>query len=319
MPNLEITFLEQTLANPFLLEIEPLETLLDLNGVEKWGGIIISPFPYEMKDAAIVDSTLGQAYLENIALWRKTVNIPVIASLNGTVGQSMEDYCAKIEEAGAHAISLRLFFCPDDKDFRSADYEKIFLETVARITYSVRIPLVLSLPVCFTNLFSMVEQLFYRGVQGFCPSFEQVVMDIDIEQFEFNSTYDDGTRLDYRFYLKWIAYLSAYFPRANFAVQIHTQLPPEIIIKYLLSGAHAFVIKKGEEQLWDLDYMLDYLSHWMQKCHFQKIEHFQGQLNFQPSLSPSAFERNCFKNLYRTQFLSDVENQESAADSRKTD
>ncbi|MGC8804081.1 MAG: hypothetical protein ACP5PS_09995 [Bacteroidales bacterium] len=248
MADLMVTFLDQTLNNPFVLEIEPFASPASLPFAEKYGAILISAFPYEMMDVEGKFATLADEYLENISLWRKSVDIPIIASLDGTIAHAMEEYCDKIEQAGAHALQLRLFFFPDDRDFRSADYEKIFLEAVAKITYSIRIPLLINLPINFTNLFSMVEQLFYRGIQGFCLSNQQIITDIDLEQFDLIPTYGKTAELCSLFYLKWMGYLSSYFPKAHFAIRLNPSFQSDESIKYILSGAHAAIINSSDEQ-----------------------------------------------------------------------
>jgi len=270
MAQLEVTFLEQTFANPFLLEIPPFLPSTNLPLVEKYGGIIISAFPFEIKDEIFDNICFAEKYLENVVLWRKTTDIPIIASIDGIVGQSMEAYCQKIEEAGASALHLRMFFLPDDRDFRSADYEKIFLEAVAKISYSIRIPLIITLPIFFTNLFSMVEQLFYRGIQGFCPTFEQCITDIDVEQFEYVHDNCNDMEINSRFYLKWISYFSTYFPRAHFAARLGRQFHCSEPIKYLLAGAHVVIEKLEKDQLSNIELMIDYLLQWMEKNSFKK-------------------------------------------------
>jgi len=303
MAHLEVTFLEQTLSNPFLLEIPPLLTLNEIPFAEKYGGIIISPFPYEIKDRIIDNSSLAEKYLENIGYWRKSTDKPIIAGIDGVVGQPVEEYCSRIEEAGADALHLRLLLFPDDRDFRSADYEKIFLESVAKVSYSIRIPLVITLPVFFTNLFGIVEQLFYRGIQGFCPDSGHCVTDIDIEQLEYLPDHVCDMKVNTRFYLKWISYFSAYFPRAHFAVRLGQSLDYDDPIKFLLAGAHVIIEKTTSNQSAHIEAMTDYLVQWMEKNSFEKIEHFQGQLNFQPIMSPSAYERKCFIDRYLSLFI----------------
>lgn len=303
MADLKVTFLDLTLNNPFLLEIEPFASPTSLPFAEKYGAILISAFPYEMMVGESIYASLTDEYLKNITLWRKSVDIPVIASLDGTIDQPMEEYCAKIEQAGAHALQLQLFFFPDDRDFRSVDYEKIFLEAVAKIAYSIRIPIFITLPIFFTNLFSMVEQLFYRGVQGFCLSNKQIITDIDIEQFESITHYGKDAEFMCTFYLKWIGYLSYFFPRAHFTARLNPSFHPAEPIKYLLTGAHALITNMSDEQSGNIESLTGYISDWMLKNSFTKIEHFHGQLNFQPTLTPSAFERNCWLEYYQSRYL----------------
>ncbi|MCX7987649.1 MAG: hypothetical protein N2662_12000 [Bacteroidales bacterium] len=291
MVDLKISFLELTLPNPFILEINPFTSPNDFQLAKLYGGVLLSSIPFEILNNSNQEENLLENYFVKISEWKNSIETPLIASIDGTIGMPIDELCAQLEKEGVDALNLRLFFFPDDKDFRSNDYEKIFLEAVAKISYSIKIPVLITLPIYFTNLFNMVEQLFYRGVQGFCPTVYQPVFDVDIDQHEyFLKSYSDS-EFCHGINLKWIAYLSAYFPRADFATQLRINIHPDEPIKHLLAGANALILKPNDPAQFQIEQLLNCLSNWMEKFGFEKIEHFHGQLNFQSPVKPSIFER----------------------------
>jgi dihydroorotate dehydrogenase len=305
MANLECSFLDQEkrIKNPFIIEISSDIEPEEFPQAAYCGAILLSAFLPELEKMTAQESIeesisekfqfpYSQKYLNYIEKWKKSSDSLIIANLDVDYKTDIQTLCSSMENAGADAIWLRLFLFPDDKDFRSLDYEKIFLETAAQITYSAKIPIIITLPVFFTNIFNIIEQLYYRGIQGYCLSPKLQYFDYNIDDFENiqNQNLDESSL--FLIQLKWIALLSAYFPKIDLIARIDTLNNIEESIKYILAGANAILLAHNadvsESSLTDA---LNSMETWMESQGFEKIEHFHAQLNSQKLHSPSHEER----------------------------
>ncbi len=284
MPCLQVKFLNLELSSPFIAKVDTIASFEKDIILDYYGAIILPSFVYEKTNNHGLNEQ--EEYTDAIKNLKKRIKIPLIAGIDFPVNISPEEICIQIEKAGADALFLKIFSFPDDKDFHSYDYEKIYFETAAKVAYSVKIPIMLALPVYFTNLFNILEQLFYRGIQGFFPTSYNFLFDIDIDNFEVKPISSDG--FDFYLALKWISYLSSFFPRADFFVQSNQSIPFDKKIKLMLTGCQGFIEKYDSVNIKETSAQIEM---WMQKHGFEKTEHFLGQLNFQTNTTPSFFER----------------------------
>jgi len=295
MNDLSCLLSQYQLRSPFIIELNNVDEEKVYNYFDnKNVGAIILPSVTEeilIKEKKVVESisqlhfnTINNnshiipQYLSLIKEIKSKIDIPIIARIDIYSAENCLLFCELLEKAGVDIIDLNIFFFPDDKEFRSYDYEKIFFEIAAKVTYSTGIPVFIRHPLNFTHIINSVDQLFYRGVQGFilfpCPP----VIDIDINNLEFSK----GTsfNLDFlnQYSLNWLAVLSCHIPRADYIQYIHSPITPESIIKSLLIGSKGFII--NENNIAILELCINMIYEWMNMHGFSKIEHFQGQINY---------------------------------------
>ena len=234
-------------------------------------------------------------YMKLIEASKRELSIPVIASINCIAAGEWINIVNNIESAGADAIELNIFFFPDDKDFKSDDYERMYYDIVTKVALMVNIPVTVKLGPYFTNILYIIDQIIHRGARGVVLFNRYFQPDIDLESFELKAADNfDGTS-DFYQTLRWVSIISAHFNNIDIAASsgIYNS---EAVIKLLLSGANTVMLcsalfKNGEDYLSKIALEI---SDWMDKKGFSKIEQFQGQLNYSIVQDPFLYERSQF-------------------------
>ena len=107
-----------------------------------------------------------KTYLDLIEAALRKTSIPVIASINCISDSEWYDFARKIEEAGAHALELNVYFLPAGKNAGSQNYEKLYLDIAEKVKSKIDIPVVMKLGPNFTNLVNLTDLLYHRGIEG---------------------------------------------------------------------------------------------------------------------------------------------------------
>nr|MCU0529848.1 dihydroorotate dehydrogenase-like protein [Cyanobium sp. Prado107] len=125
-----------------------------------------------------------ELYLRLIEQARRAVQVPVIASLNGTHPGRWVETARRIEAAGAHALELNIYDLPTDPELSSEAIENQVEEIVREVRAEVRLPLAVKLSPFFTNLRAMARRLAAAGADGLVLFNRFYQPDIDIEELE---------------------------------------------------------------------------------------------------------------------------------------
>ena len=234
-------------------------------------------------------------YLKLLETSKRKLSIPVIASINCLGAGDWINIIRRIESTGVDALELNIFFFPDDKDFRSEDYEKTYYDIVTKVAYKLDIPVVVKISPYFTNLLYFVDQIFHRGAKGVSLFNRFFLPDIDLDSFELKTADNLEDLSDFYQTLRWVNIISANFNNIDIAASIGIN-GSEAAIKLLLSGANAIMLcsalyKNGNEYL---SIISKGIIDWMDKKGFNKIEQFQGQLNYSIVQDTFLYERSQF-------------------------
>ena len=148
-----------------------------------------------------------EKYLKLIGELKKSLPIPVIASLNGVSSGGWVDYSRRMQDAGADALELNIYFLSTDAVVTSGDLEKAQVELVQQVSESVRIPVSVKLNPFYTSLPNFAARLTAAGAKGlvFFNRFYQP--DLDIDALEVVPTLELSTSAEMRLPLRWIAIL----------------------------------------------------------------------------------------------------------------
>jgi dihydroorotate dehydrogenase (fumarate) len=222
-----------------------------------------------------------QDYLKLIGSARKKVSIPLIASINCYSSGEWIDVVKSIESAGADALELNIFFFPDDKDFRSEDYERICFDIVAKVSFRLNIPVTVRIGPYFTNILFVLDQIIHRGAKGITIFNHFSQPDIDLDSFELKVAENINITSDFYQTLRWINIISASLNNADIAASIGG-FNYETVIKLLLCGANVVTLSPilDKNNLGYISEIADGLNNWMDLKGFSKIEQFQGQINY---------------------------------------
>ena len=237
-------------------------------------------------------NTGPESYLRLVRQAKQSLTIPVIGSLNGTSNGGWIHYGKMIEEAGADALELNIYFLATDPDKTAEQVENQYLELVAGVRGAVSIPLAVKIGPFFSSMANMAKRLF--GSRGRRPGPVQPVPparhrpgDADASSPHLVLSSSDELRLP----LRWIAILRSYFEQSLAATSgVHT---PEDVIKLLLAGADvamttSAVLKHGPGLVSDL---LVGLRTWLEEKEYESVAQMKGSMSQRNSPDPAAFER----------------------------
>jgi len=232
-----------------------------------------------------------ERYLELLSKIKQSVSIPVIGSLNGATPGGWTEYAKKIEQAGADALELNMYYLAADPDMSAADLEDRYINLVSEIRQEVNIPLAVKLSPFFTSIPNFARRLVEAGTNGLVLFNRFYQPDLDLEKLEVapNLALSDSNEL--RLPLRWIAILYGRID-TDFALTsgIHT---PEAVIKAMMAGASvamttSALLRNGIPYASNI---LDGVRSWMEEHEYKSIFQMKGSMSQRAVADPAAFER----------------------------
>jgi dihydroorotate dehydrogenase (fumarate) len=236
--------------------------------------------------------TLGpDQYLKQVQKIKAAVSVPVIASLNGTTSEGWLEYARRIEQAGADALELNVYYLAADPLESSSEVDARLIRIVQGVRQKVKIPVAVKLSFFCSGLAHLAHELDVMGVNGLVLFNRFYQPDIDVENLEVVPTLklSDSSELQIR--LRWLAILSSQI-RAALAVSggVHTY---NDAVKAIMCGASAVqvvsaLLRHGPERLAELK---EGLSTWLEDHQYESLEQLRGSMNHDRCPDPGAFER----------------------------
>ena len=238
------------------------------------------------------DYNIGpEKYLGLISKAKESVQIPIIASLNGISSGGWIEYAKLIEQAGADALELNLYYVSTDLDVTGAELEKAYVELVGNIRKEIKIPIAVKLSPFFNSFSSIAARLVGAGANGLVLFNRFYQPDINIENMRVEPTLELSTSSDLLLPLRWTAILYKKVS-ADLALTsgIHSG---EAIVKALMAGASVVMsaselVKNGIDRAKSL--LLE-LSNWMDIHEYESVDILRGVLSQRSVAQPAAFER----------------------------
>ncbi|MGA2660191.1 MAG: dihydroorotate dehydrogenase-like protein [Verrucomicrobiota bacterium] len=232
-----------------------------------------------------------EEYLEHIAKAKKAVRIPIIASLNGSSAGGWTAYAKAMQQAGADALELNIYYIPTDMNLSSAQIEQNYLDILKAVKSVITIPVAVKLSPFFTNFANMARQLDQAGANGLVLFNRFYQPDIDLEALEVKPNLLLSTPMAMRVPLRWIALLYGKVrPSLAATSGIHRATD---VLKVLMAGADiamlcSTLIRHGPRQLGVVE--RDLVA-WMEEHEYQSVAQLKGSLSQKNCADPSAFER----------------------------
>jgi len=238
-------------------------------------------------------------YIQLIQAAKKELSIPVIASINCVSSGEWIEFARRIQEAGADALELNVFFFPSDKDFRSEDYEQTYYELALKVKSRVNIPVSFKLGQNFTSLVNIVDRLYYRGIMGVVLFNKFYEPDIDLESMTFKSGAVFSTPSDISKPLRWVGIISKQVENIDIAASTGVHEGKDVL-KLILAGAKAVMVcsalyKNGPEHI---AVLLKEIEEWMAKSNIHSINDIRGKMNYGKIEDPRVYERSQFMRYY---------------------
>jgi len=230
-------------------------------------------------------------YLKHIQKCKEAVKIPVIASINGSTKGGWTEYAKKMQQAGADALELNIYYIPTDPNVTAADVEKLYVELVQSVKGVVTIPVAVKLGPYFSSLANMAAKLDAAGADALVLFNRFYQPDFDLEALEVvpNLILSNSHELLLR--LHWVAALYGRV-KADLALTggVHTATD---VVKSMMAGAKvammaSALLKRGVSYL---DTVSTELLVWMGEHEYDSIKQMQGSMSRNAVPQPAAFER----------------------------
>jgi dihydroorotate dehydrogenase (fumarate) len=252
----------------------------------------------------MTDYNLGpERYLEHVRRAKAAVDIPVIASLNGVSSGGWIEYARLIEQAGADALELNVYFIPTDVLTPGEAVEAMYEELVRDVRLGISIPLAVKLPPFFSALANFAHRLDQAGADALVLFNRFYQPDLDVERLEVVPNLTLSTSEELRLRLRWIAILSGLL-HADLAVTggVHGA---EDVLKAMMAGASVAMMTSAL-----LAHGIDHLARtrealleWMVAHEYESIRQMQGSLSQRAVAEPAAFERANYLRVLRAYAL----------------
>ena len=230
-------------------------------------------------------------YLELVQKAKEVLDVPVIASLNGTTPGGWLDHARWLEEAGADALELNLYTVAADPEENAWTLETRLREVVVAVRRAIAIPLAVKLSPFFTALAHTARELVAAGADGLVLFNRFYQPDLDLETLEVAPRLALSTSEELRLPLRWIAILRGRVQASLAATSgVHTR---DDVVKALLAGADvtmlaSALLRLGPEHLRTVE---QELAAWLAAREYDSVEQLQGSLSQGAVPDPAAFER----------------------------
>jgi dihydroorotate dehydrogenase (fumarate) len=242
-------------------------------------------------------------YLEVIRKAKASVKIPVIASLNGVSTGGWITFAKKMQDAGADALELNVFYIPTDPELSGAQVEQMYCDLVRDMRASVKIPVAVKLGPYFSAMAAFAQKLEKAGANGLVLFNRFYQPDFDLEKLEVTPNLVLSSSLELRLRLTWVGILSGRI-KADMAITggVHTATD---VVKSMMAGAKvammtSAILKNGIEHVKGV---LTSLHAWMTEKEYASIKQMQGSMSQKKVAQPAAFVRANYMKVLRSYAL----------------
>ncbi|HEX3185554.1 MAG TPA: dihydroorotate dehydrogenase-like protein [Pyrinomonadaceae bacterium] len=319
MVNLSTNYLGLVLKNPIVVSSSPLSHSIDsIRRLEDAGAaavVMYSLFEEQIGfDSYYVDYHLTQgtdSYPESISYFpdmqsynvgpdeylnlvrraKEAVNIPVIGSLNGASVGGWTDYATLIEEAGADALELNIYYLPTSTEMTGIEVEALYLDILSAVRQAVTIPLAVKLSPFFSSTANMAHRLVAHGADGLVLFNRFYQPDFDLENLEVTPRLVLSNSDDLRLPLRWVAILYGRL-KADLAITsgIHTS---QDVIKGLMGGAKVTMMASEllQNGMRRISQVLNEMCAWLHEREYESVMQLIGAMSQKHCAEPAAFER----------------------------
>jgi dihydroorotate dehydrogenase (fumarate) len=233
----------------------------------------------------------AEQYLDLVRKSKEALSIPVIASLNGYTNGGWLRYAKEIEQAGADALELNVYYLATDPDERCESVEKRYLDLIGAVKAAVQIPLAVKVGPYFSAFAHAAQQMKSAGANAFVLFNRFYQPDLDVEMLNVTPNLVLSTSEELRLRLHWVGILFGKL-QVDLAITggVHTHID---VLKSLMAGASvtqlaSALLQKGIPLLAKI---LEELTDWMEEHEYHSIEQMRGSLSQNRVSDPTHFER----------------------------
>ena len=232
-----------------------------------------------------------EEYMNLIRRAKQAVDIPIIGSLNGVSEGGWTDYAALMEDAGADAVELNVYYVATNPQISSIEVERIYLDILSAVKQTVSIPVAMKLSPYFTSTANMARRLVEREADGLVLFNRFYQPDFDLETLEVVPRLALSNSNELRLPLRWVAILYGRL-LTDLAITsgIHNT---EDVIKALMAGAKVTMMASEllQNGIRRIGQILNGLTRWMAEHEYESVMQMIGSMSQQHCAEPAAFER----------------------------
>ncbi len=326
--DLSTSYLDLRLKNPLVPSASPLsrdlKTLVELEQEGASAVVLYSLFEEEvfLEDQALDESlsvgseafaealsylpeaifyqTGPEAYLEHLRAAKKELSIPVIGSLNGISTGGWLHYAKSIEEAGADALELNMYYLPTDPHLPGGVVEDMYIELLRELQRQIKLPVAVKLSPFFSSLPHMARRLVGAGAQGLVLFNRFYQPDIDVEDLQAVPSLDLSISAELRLPVRWVALM---YDRVDTDFAITTGVHnAEDVVKGLMAGASVTMLASEllQNGVQRLGQILRDLETWLEVHEYDSVSQLIGSMSVAHSGQPAAFERANYLHVLRS-------------------
>ena len=239
-------------------------------------------------------------YLEHIQQLKNALDIPVIASLNGISTSGWIDTGKELQQAGADALELNVYYIAADPDISGEDVEQRYLQLLGDLQQHVSIPITMKLSSQFSSVANMVLKLQQAGAQGVSLFNRFYQPDIDLETLRIKPQLELSTPSESLLRIRWIALLRG---RVDLSIAatggFHDR---DSIIKALLAGADvthlcSVLLKQGPAYLATLR---QEVYDWLEENEYESVSQLKGSVSRACAINPAALEHSNYLDVIKS-------------------
>lgn len=232
-----------------------------------------------------------EEYLDHVRQARDAVDIPIIGSLNGVSTGGWIEYAKAIEDAGAHALELNIYYIPTSVEMTSQQVDGIYTDLVRNVKKSIDMPVAVKLSPYFSSMPQMARQLDVAGADALALFNRFYQPDLDLENMRVTPNLELSTSSELCLRLRWVAILFGHI-LADMAITggVHTA---EDALKAITAGANVAMMTSAllVNGIEHLAKVRDGMEQWMEKHKYESISQMRGSLSQRSIAEPAAFER----------------------------
>ena len=230
-------------------------------------------------------------YLNLIRRAKEAVGIPIIGSLNGASVGGWTDYATLIEEAGADALELNVYYLPANTAVKGTDVEALYLDILSAVREVVTIPVAIKLSPFFSSIANMASCLSEQGADGLVLFNRFYQPDFDLENLEVAPRLVLSNSNELRLPLRWVAILYGRV-NADLAITsgIHTS---QDVIKGLMAGARVTMMASEllQNGVRRIGQVRNEVVTWLTEREYESVTQMIGAMSQKHCAEPAAFER----------------------------
>jgi dihydroorotate dehydrogenase (fumarate) len=238
-------------------------------------------------------------YLERIQQFKSALDIPVIASLNGISTNGWIDSGKELQQAGADALELNVYYIAGDTDVGGEEVENRYLQLLKDLREHISIPVTMKLSSQFSSVANMVLKLQAAGAQGVSLFNRFYLPDIDLETLQIKPHLELSSSMESLLRIRWIALIRGRVDLSIAATGGFHQ--SQDIVKALLVGADithlcSVLLKNGPEHIALLKHEL---HTWLEQQEYESVKQMKGSISKSCAINPAALEHSNYMNIIK--------------------